>query len=84
MGLVLYGDAALESPYVMSIFVALTEKGQPFALSLLELASGVQRRAAFAGPSLTARVPALEHDGFLVSESLAIAEYLERKLRPGR
>lgn len=77
MGLVLYGDALLDSPYVMSAYVALTEKGQAFDLRTVDLHAGEQRRPEFAGPSLTAKVPTLEHDGFWLSESLAIAEYLE-------
>lgn len=77
MGLVLYGDALLESPYVMSAYVALTEKGVPFEWRPVDLKAGDQRKPEFAGPSLTAKVPAIEHDGFWLTESLAIAEYLE-------
>ena len=77
MGLVLYVDALLESPYVMSAYVALAEKGQPFEVRAVDLRAGAQWQPGFAGPTLTARVPAIEHDGFWLSESLAIAEYLE-------
>jgi glutathione S-transferase len=77
VGLTLYGDLLLESPYVMSAYVALCEKGCPFEVRLLDLRAGAQRSPDFAGPTLTGKVPALEHDGFWLTESLAIVEYLE-------
>lgn len=64
------------SPYVTSVFVALTEKGVPFSTQPVALANGEQRRAQFAA-SITARVPALRHGDFWLSESTAIVEYLE-------
>lgn len=75
--LVLYADAQFASPYAMSVFVALTEKGLPFDVVTLDLAAGAQREAGFAGASLTQRVPTLLHDGFALSESSAITEYLD-------
>ena len=42
-----------------------------------DLAGGEQRFAAYAVASVTARVPALIHDGFWLTESNAIIEYLE-------
>lgn len=75
--LTLYADAQFASPYAMSVFVALTEKGLPFELVTLDLAAGAQHEAGFAGASLTQRVPTLLHGGFALSESSAITEYLD-------
>jgi hypothetical protein len=36
----LYADARLTSPYVMSVFVSLHEKGLPFELSTVDLGRG--------------------------------------------
>jgi len=73
----LYGENRWFSPYVFSAFVALTEKGVPFRVEELELASGATREAGYRAKSITARVPAIDHDGFLLAESSAIVEYLE-------
>jgi glutathione S-transferase len=42
--LTLYGDAFWISPYVFSCFVALREKGLPFAVVEVSLADGEQGR----------------------------------------
>jgi glutathione S-transferase len=76
MSLTLYADRFWISPYVYSCFVALREKGIPFEVREVSLGEGEQRRPEFA-PSLTTRVPALEHDGFWLAESSAIVEYLD-------
>lgn len=73
----LYADAQFASPYAMSVFVALHEKGLPFELSSVDLASHANRAREFAAPSLTQRVPMLVHDDFALSESSAITEYLD-------
>lgn len=73
----LYVDAAFTSPYAMSVFVALLEKGLPFTLETVDLNAGHQFASSYAATSLTARVPTLVHDGFALSESSAITEYLE-------
>lgn len=75
--LTLYVDARFVSPYAMSAYVALTEKGLPVELRLVDLAAGEQRMRPFASRALTSRVPALTHDTFHLSESSAIIEYLE-------
>lgn len=75
-------DARYVSPYAMSAFVALTEKGVPFTLRLLDLRADEQRAPDYARLSLTCRVPMLTHGDFHVSESSAIAEYLEDLLPP--
>lgn len=76
-GLLLYADAQFASPYAMSVFVALTEKGLPFEVVTVDLGAGAQRDAGFAGTSLTQRVPTLLHGDFALSESSAITEYLD-------
>ncbi|HXJ22895.1 MAG TPA: glutathione transferase [Polyangia bacterium] len=78
-GLVLYGNDMWTSPYVLSCFVALTEKGLPFEVRTVALYDGSQRSAAHVERSFTARVPALVDGSFSLSESSAIVEYLEDK-----
>jgi glutathione S-transferase len=77
MALTLMVDRVWESPYVFLAFVALTEKQLVFDIKEIDLAGGEQRIAAYAVASVTARVPALIHDGFWLTESNAIVEYLE-------
>lgn len=73
----LHVDTQYTSPYAMSVFVALHEKGLPFDITTVDLAGGAQHDAAFAAQSLTARVPTLVDGDFTLSESSAITEYLE-------
>ncbi|WLS80151.1 glutathione transferase [Erwinia pyri] len=75
----LWSDACFFSPYVMSVFVALSEKGVPFSLQRVDLASQQHLQQAYGEISLTRRVPTLQVDDFLLSESSAIAEYLEER-----
>jgi glutathione S-transferase len=67
------------SPYVLTCFVALTEKKLPFEVRTVELHEGGQHSAAYVQTSFTARVPALVDGDFSLSESSAIVEYLEDK-----
>ncbi len=75
----LWSDASFFSPYVMSVYVALTEKGIPFSLKRVDLATGEHHASAYRELSITSRVPTLQVDDFLLSESSAIAEYLEER-----
>jgi glutathione S-transferase len=75
--LTLYVDAQFASPYAMSAFVALHEKGLGFDIRTVDLAAGANRAPDYAAASLTRRVPTLVHDDFSLSESSAIAEYLD-------
>lgn len=77
MSFTLYADSLFASPYAMSVFVALTEKGLPFAVNTVDLASGHNNLPAFRDLALTARVPALAHGDFVLTESSAITEYLD-------
>ncbi|WP_010171834.1 glutathione transferase [Pseudomonas sp. PAMC 25886] len=73
----LYVDAHFTSPYAMSAFVTLREKGLEFELVTLNLDTGENHSEAFAQLSLTGRVPTLVQGEFALSESSAITEYLE-------
>ena len=77
MSLILYVDSLFTSPYALSAFVALTEKGLPFTVQTLDLAAGDQLRGDYAERAFTARVPALVDGDFVLTESTAITEYLE-------
>ena len=81
--LVLHVDADHLSPYAMSAFVALTEKGLAFERRTVDLGAGAQRAAGYAATSLTARVPTLEHGDFALSESSAITEYVDAAFPDG-
>ena len=80
--LVLYGDRDLVSPYVMSVAVALAEKGLPYDLRRVDLHKKENLEDTYRTRSLTARVPSLIHGDFSLSESSAIAEYLEEAFPP--
>jgi glutathione S-transferase len=74
----LYVDSQFASPYAMSAFVALHEKGLPFDITTVDLGTRENLAAGFASLSLTRRVPTLWHDGFALSESSAITEYIDQ------
>lgn len=73
----LYVDAQFTSPYAMSAFVVLREKGIDFQISTLDLDASQNLAADYASLSLTQRVPTLVQGDFALSESSAITEYLE-------
>src|SRR5689334_19567243 len=77
--LILYSNAMWNSPYVLSAFVALTEKKLPFEVQTVALHEGAQRAPSYVETSFTARVPALVDGAFSLSESSAIVEYLDEK-----
>lgn len=66
----------------MSAHVALAEKQLEFEVRLVDLAAGEQRMQPYQSRALTARVPALAHAGFHLTESSAIQEYLEDAFAP--
>ncbi|WON76500.1 glutathione transferase [Serratia sp. UGAL515B_01] len=74
---VLYTDANFYSPYAMSAFVTLVEKGIPFTIKPVNLSQGENQGQDYGFLSLTRRVPTLVIDNFQLSESSAIDEYLE-------
>jgi glutathione S-transferase len=73
----LYVDARFASPYAMSAFVALSEKGLKFEITPLNLGAKENRTTSYTAKSLTQRVPTLLHGRFSLSESSAITEYLD-------
>lgn len=80
--LTLWSDSDFFSPYVMSVYVALQEKGLPFTLKTVNLDQGEHLQAGWRGYAATRRVPLLEVDNFALSESSAITEYLDERFAP--
>ncbi|MCG3174320.1 MAG: Glutathione S-transferase YfcF [Myxococcota bacterium] len=80
--LTLYGEKFWYSPYVFSAWVALKEKGVPFEVQTLSLGDRENATGFFQKHGVTARVPMLNHNGFWLSESSAISEYLEEVFPP--
>jgi glutathione S-transferase len=80
----LFGNTPPTSPYVLTVYAALLEKGLPFELRLLDLKQGQQHDPEFVAHSVTNRVPTLRHSKGWLSESLAILEYLEEAFPPPR
>jgi glutathione S-transferase len=72
--LTLHVDANYESPWAMSAFVALEEKGLPYTLKT-HLLSKKETFASTFG-ARTNRVPALQRGDYWLAESTAICEYL--------
>jgi glutathione S-transferase len=75
--LTLYTDKFWISPYVYSCFVVLREKGLSFDSKTISLGDSEQHKPEYRSRTVTGRVPALDHDGFVLAESSAIVEYLE-------
>jgi glutathione S-transferase len=73
----LYVDANFASPYALVAFVSLVEKGLDFDIETLDLAVHANHDPNFAKTSITRRIPTLIDDGFALSESSAICEYLD-------
>ncbi len=78
----LYVGADFVSAFAMSAFVALKEKQLSFELVALDLKARDNYQASYRDLSLTCKIPTLIHQGFALSESSAIAEYLE-EVAPG-
>lgn len=70
-------DTQYASPYALSAYVALREKQVDFDIETVDLGAGAQGAAAFRAQSLTWRVPTLVHGDFTLTESSAIAEYVD-------
>jgi len=73
----LFIDANYLSPYAMSAFVALTEKRIHFDTVLVNLQQAEHLASGYSAISTTGRVPSINDNGFHLSESSAICEYLE-------
>lgn len=79
----LYVDSNYVSPYALTAYVSLVEKGLAFDVEPLDLAQHANDEPRYARASLTRRVPTLIHDEFALSESSAIAEYLDEAFPGG-
>lgn len=82
MSLKLYVNSEFSSPYALSAFVTLKEKGLPFDLETVDLNAGQHLAGPYRALAMTARVPTLVHGGpagadFVLTESSAICEYLD-------
>ncbi|MGC2775077.1 MAG: glutathione S-transferase family protein, partial [Bradyrhizobium sp.] len=70
------------SPFGRSVLIALEEKRAPYRLAAL--APGESKSPEHLARQPFGRVPALEHDGFMLYETQAILRYLDRVLpEPG-
>jgi glutathione S-transferase len=75
--MLLYVDANFASPYALVAFVSLLEKEVAFDVKAVDLAARANEGPDFVKTSITRRVPTLVHDGFALSESSAICEYID-------
>ena len=72
--LTLFVDAFWISPYAMSAFVALEEKGLLYTATPVALEKKEHQKPGYT--ARTGRVPSLRHGDYVLAESSAIAEYL--------
>jgi glutathione S-transferase len=70
---IVYGPAG--STYVWSVRLALAEKG--VAHELVEVGSGAHREEPHLSRHPFAKLPAFEHDGFMLYETQAILRYID-------
>lgn len=79
--MILYVDANYLSPYAMSAYIALREKGLEFEVRLINLRNKEQALPEYAAVSSTQRVPTLvdSKQHFNLSESSAITEYIDEQ-----
>ena len=80
----LWSNARFTSPWVLTVWVTLKEKGIPFADRTVDLKRGDHRAGSYPRDTITAKVPALRHGDFWLAESLAIVDYLESVFPPPR
>lgn len=73
----LYVDKKRISPYAMSVYVALKEKGLNFQEKMIDLDLLEQQSLAYRKICPSGKVPCLIIDDFHLFESWAITEYLE-------
>lgn len=76
--LTLHVDGYFANPFDATVFIALTEKQLPFGTARALLRDGQGLPPGLAIRTAISRVPALQHGEFLLTESIAIAEYLDQ------
>lgn len=76
----LFVDDFCISPFTMCVYVAAREKGLAFKTTMVALQSNAHQKHDFLELSWSGKVPTWkDDDGFALSESLAIVEYLEER-----
>jgi glutathione S-transferase len=73
----LCGDGRYWSPWVLSVWIALKEKGIAFRYEPLDYKTTDILKGQYTKDTLNGKVPSLRADGHVLSESLAILEWLE-------
>jgi glutathione S-transferase len=72
---VIYGPAF--STYVRSVRLALEEKGAPYHLEEINILEGAHQTPEHRARHPFAKVPAFEHDGFELYETVAMLRYVD-------
>jgi len=80
--LTLFVDGFFTNPWDAICFVALAEKRLEFTTARALLRDGQPLPAALRAETAIARIPALRHGEYWLTESLAIVEYLEDAFPP--
>jgi glutathione S-transferase len=80
--LILYGDAAWESPWVFHAMVALDELKVKYKLDQVRRPIAPELKDELKTKALLPYVPALVHRDFWLTESSAISEYLAEQFAP--
>jgi glutathione S-transferase len=65
------------SAFTRRVRIAFAEKGVDYDFAVVDLSTGQHRAAGYLAVNPYGRVPALDHDGFVLYESTAILRYLE-------
>ena len=71
----IYGPAF--STYARSLRLALEEKGAPYNLVEVDLLSGAHKGEEHTARQPFGKVPAFEHDGFTIYETVPILKYID-------
>lgn len=77
MTITLFVDGYFTSPYDATCYVALVEKGVEFGITRALLRDGQGVPPGLHALTALGRVPALRHDDLYLTESIAIAEYID-------
>jgi glutathione S-transferase len=80
--LTLYCDGYFANPWDATCFVALEEKQLEYSAARALLRDGQGVPPALRSRTSIARIPALQHGEFWLTESIAIVEYLEEMFAP--